>query len=276
MADGNGSASKQEVYVLTTGDSGAARLRLLDEIFGDSTRRMLLEAGLRPGMRVLDMACGVGTVSCWLAGQVGPTGRVVAADISAAQLTVARSAWEACGDLPEIEFVEASAYDTGFAAESFDLVHCRLMLCHIERPEAVLREFFRVLKPGGVLVCHELYLDGTLAAPSCRAYERVKEICHAAAKVLGANYNFGLSLPAAAMDAGFQPPAIRLDYPMYLDGPKKRLMEWTMEEAVPMFLRSGVTTEEEMTSVLAEMRHTTQNEKVLVAQYPLVGVWARK
>jgi ubiquinone/menaquinone biosynthesis C-methylase UbiE len=237
---------------------------------------MLLEAGLRPGMRVLDMACGVGTVSCWLAGQVGPTGKVVAADISASQLGVARAAWEACGDLPEIDFVEASAYDTRMPAESFDLVHCRLMLCHIECPEAVLREFYRLLKPGGVLVCHELYLDGVLAAPRCKGYERSKEIGHAAAKVLGANYNFGLSLPAAAMDAGFQTPTIRLDYPMYLDGPKKRLMEWTIEEAVPMFLRSGATTQEEMTTVLAEMRRTTQNEKVLVAQYPLVGIWARK
>ncbi len=59
MPDGaKGTAS--DVYVLDVGESGAARLRLLDQVYGASTRRMLLEAGLREGSRVLDLACGMG------------------------------------------------------------------------------------------------------------------------------------------------------------------------------------------------------------------------
>ena len=96
-------------YVLTTGDNGADRLRLLDKVYGASTRRMLLEAGLRPGMRVLDVACGVGTVTCWIAEQVGERGAVVAADISPDQLAVARETWASCEGLQPVEFIEASA-----------------------------------------------------------------------------------------------------------------------------------------------------------------------
>jgi hypothetical protein len=70
-----------DVYVLDVGESGAARLRLLDEVYGASTRRMLLEAGLSEGSRVLDLACGIGAVSCWLASQVGVTGKVIAGDV---------------------------------------------------------------------------------------------------------------------------------------------------------------------------------------------------
>src|SRR5438270_8167828 len=80
-----------DVYVLETGDCGAARLQMQDEIYGASTRQMMLDAGLRAGMRVLDLACGNGIMSHWLAKQVGPTGAVVGADISPDQMAYART-----------------------------------------------------------------------------------------------------------------------------------------------------------------------------------------
>jgi 2-polyprenyl-3-methyl-5-hydroxy-6-metoxy-1,4-benzoquinol methylase len=79
-----------DVYVLDVGESGAARLRLLDQVYGTSTRRMLIEAGLREGSRVLDLACGIGAVSCWLASQVGATGKVIAGDVNPDQLVIAK------------------------------------------------------------------------------------------------------------------------------------------------------------------------------------------
>jgi ubiquinone/menaquinone biosynthesis C-methylase UbiE len=79
-----------DVYALDTGDAGAARLRLLDQVYGTSTRRMLSEAGLRKGSRVLDLACGIGAVSCWLASEAGATGQVLAGDVNPDQLVVAK------------------------------------------------------------------------------------------------------------------------------------------------------------------------------------------
>src|SRR5260370_35509313 len=114
-------AAPQSTYVLATGAGDpAARLRLVDEVYGASTRQMLLEAGLSPGMRVLDVACGVGTVPCWMAGQVGPTGQVVAGDISSGQLAVARETGKAFSDLPEVDFIESSAYGTGLPVGNCD------------------------------------------------------------------------------------------------------------------------------------------------------------
>src|SRR5260370_42418454 len=102
-------AAPQSTYVLATGAGDpAARLRLVDEVYGASTRQMLLEAGLRPGMRVLDVVCGVGTVSCWMAGQGGPTGQAVAVDICSAQWDVARGTWQAFSELAAFDFISAS------------------------------------------------------------------------------------------------------------------------------------------------------------------------
>src|SRR5260370_30912855 len=270
-------AAPQSTYVLATGAGDpAARLRLVDEVYGASTRQMLLEAGLSPGMRVLDVACGVGTVSCWMAGQVGPTRQVVAVDISSAQFDVARETWKAFSDLPEIDFIEASAYGTGLPGESFDIVHARLLLCHLDQPDKALREFHRLLKPGGVAVCHELHLSGAITSPPFSHHRRAVEIAHARGETLGVNYDYGLELPLALMDAGFQAPVVRMETPIYLSGPKKRLWEWTFTEASDGMVSNRVATAEEIATVIAGMRSTREDERVLVAQWPMVGTWATK
>src|SRR5215469_2550933 len=73
-------------YALATGEAAADRLRILHELYGPGTRRVLLESGLRAGMRVADLGCGVGMVTALLADLVGPGGHVVAIDASGAQL----------------------------------------------------------------------------------------------------------------------------------------------------------------------------------------------
>jgi SAM-dependent methyltransferase len=75
--------------VLATGESAAYRLRLLHRLYEEGTRHVLLEAGLRPGMCVADVGCGVGMVTALLAELVGPKGQVVGIDASGAQLAVA-------------------------------------------------------------------------------------------------------------------------------------------------------------------------------------------
>jgi SAM-dependent methyltransferase len=140
-----------DVYALDTGDSGAARLRLLDQVYGPFTRRMLLDAGLDEETRALDLACGIGSIACWMASWIGPAGAVVAGDVNPDQLVVAKSHCSKCEHLPTIDYIEANAYDTGLPAESFDLVHMRLLLCHLTEPAKALREVYRLLKAGWCL-----------------------------------------------------------------------------------------------------------------------------
>ncbi|HEX4154615.1 MAG TPA: class I SAM-dependent methyltransferase [Acidobacteriaceae bacterium] len=263
-------------YVLKTGGSGAERLRLLDKVYGASTRRMLLEAGLKPGMRVLDMACGVGTVTCWIAGQVGETGSVVAADVSPDQLAVARATWASCEGLPAVEFIEASVYDTGLPAESFDLVHTRLLLCHLNRPQDAVREFYRLLKPGGVFVCSDLYLSGTFSMPPSRSWTRSIEVAHALGRSIGVDYDSGLKLQLRMMEAGFERPEVSFDTPVYMRGAEKRLWELTFAEAGPAMERAGVATVSEVEELAAQMKVEAEDETTLMVQYPLLCAWAVK
>lgn len=275
MAEG-AKGTSTDAYTLDTGAAAAARLHLVDEVYGASTRRILLEAGLKPGMRVLDLACGVGTVSCWMAAIVGPTGSVVGVDVNPDQLAVARGHWAQCEGLPPVEFMEASAYETGLPSESFDLVHCRLLLCHLQTPAVAIAEMYRVLKPGGVLVCQDLHGSSMFAHPHSDAYARSVELIVPLAKGLGVNYDFGLELPREVMRAGFRDPVLSFERPAFLRGEGKRMWEKTFAEAIPVMVRLGIASQDELAGLVQEMYELSLKEDVMLAPWASPGVWAVK
>src|SRR5262245_27120739 len=132
-------------YALATGEAAAYRLRILHALYGPGSRRVLLDAGLRRGMRVADLGCGVGLVTALLAELVGPESQVVGLDASAAQLAEARQRMLTGG--ADVRFIEAGAAATGLPRESFDLVYCRFLLIHLPEPDRALREMWSLLKP---------------------------------------------------------------------------------------------------------------------------------
>jgi len=103
-------------------------------------------AALRPGERVLDVACGTGIVARLAAERVGTTGSVTGLDINPGMLAVARSV--APPAVP-IEWHEASAESMPLPDEAFDVVICQMGLQFVPDKRAALREMRRVLAPGG-------------------------------------------------------------------------------------------------------------------------------
>src|SRR5947199_8415705 len=73
-------------YVLATGTAAVRRLHVLHDIYSPRARRVLLQAGLRPGMKIADFGCGVGVTTRMLAQMTGPSGSVTGIDINGAQL----------------------------------------------------------------------------------------------------------------------------------------------------------------------------------------------
>ncbi|HWW97311.1 MAG TPA: methyltransferase domain-containing protein [Edaphobacter sp.] len=265
-----------DAYAFETGDCGAARLQMQDEIYGASTRQMMLDSGLGAGMRVLDLACGTGIVTHWIAKQVGRTGTVVGADINREQLEFARAQWTPSEGSRPPDFMEVNAYDMTFAPESFDMVHCRLLLCHLQRPFDALREIHRVLKPGGVLVCQDIVISSAFSCPPTKVYEEAIALGHAMARHLGVNYDFGLQLHTAVMDAGFGSPEVRFIQPAQLRGVGKNWWHQSFVELRPGIIRAKLATEDEMSALLGELERLVLDERVLLAQARMPAVSAVK
>lgn len=109
---------------------------------------------LRPGLRLLDVGCGPGSITRGLAERLAP-GRVVGLDLSAETLATARQEAAARG-LANLEYREGSAYQIPFADASFDVAYAHQVLQHLREPAAALGEMLRVLEPGGLLAVRDV------------------------------------------------------------------------------------------------------------------------
>lgn len=107
---------------------------------------ILDRAALRPGERVLDVACGTGIVARLATRRVGDNGSVVGLDVNPGMLAVARSIPPTT---PAIEWHEAPAETMPLPDDSFDVAFCQMSLQFMEDRPAALREMRRVLAPGG-------------------------------------------------------------------------------------------------------------------------------
>jgi ubiquinone/menaquinone biosynthesis C-methylase UbiE len=109
---------------------------------------------LRPGLRVLDVGCGPGSITRGLAERVAP-GEVVGVDLSGETLEAARREAAARG-LANLRYEEASVYALPFADGSFDVAYAHQVLQHLSEREAALTEMLRVLRAGGLLAVRDI------------------------------------------------------------------------------------------------------------------------
>ena len=112
-------------------------------------RRALRQAGLAPGMHVLDVACGPGLVSQCAADIVGPSGSVIGLDPSIGMLREARKG-------PCRTLVNGVGERLPFANASFDFLSMGYALRHMSDLRAAFAEFRRVLRPGGIVLLLEI------------------------------------------------------------------------------------------------------------------------
>jgi len=113
-----------------------------------ATEAILEAAQIRPGMGVLDLACGVGDPALSIAAGVGPSGHVTATDLGPGMMSLAEELARKKG-LTNIDFREANAESLPFADASFDVLTCRFGIMFFPDLGKALCECLRVLKPGG-------------------------------------------------------------------------------------------------------------------------------
>jgi SAM-dependent methyltransferase len=117
--------SATQDWTAHAGEGPARYQRLLvPAAFDPFARKLVAHAGVRPGMRVLDVACGTGAVSRVAARAAGPDGLVVAVDISASMLAIAAACAPKAGEA-RIAYLEGRAESLPVEDDAFDLVLCQ-------------------------------------------------------------------------------------------------------------------------------------------------------
>ncbi len=126
-----------------------------------SPNKIVERSGIKPGMIVMDLGCGSGAFTPFVARVVGEEGKVYAVDIQPTMLKqLERKLAKAENrDIRNIKLKQASAYDLPFADVSLDLVYMVTVLQEIPDRGRALREIGRVLKAGGILSVTEFLPD---------------------------------------------------------------------------------------------------------------------
>jgi SAM-dependent methyltransferase len=267
--------------IYAPGYSEEERQRLIEQagFFGGFTERLLVDAGIGPGMRVLDVGCGVGDVSLLVASLVRPEGAVLGVDSNPLALGHARERVSAMG-LTNVDFVEGNIRDLAFD-EPFDAAVGRLVLMYLADPAATLRRIAALLRPGGIIAFQELTLtESGLTYPEAPLLQRTGTLINETFRRAGMEMEMGLKLYPAFIAAGLPAPAMRAERPIGggPDFPGYRWMAQITRSILPLMEQFGVANAEniDIETLVERLREEVVGSGGVVAMPTLMGAWARK
>jgi SAM-dependent methyltransferase len=272
--------STAPVYVLGQSDDETRRLIRQSEILKPFTRRLLQDAGIREGMRVLDVGSGAGDVALLAAEMVGPRGSVIGLDRSSGVLAVARERGHAAG-LCNVSFMEGDLHAVAPHGD-FDAVVGRLVLLFTPDPAEALRTLSRQLRPGGVAVFQEWHMTLTplQSSPSLPLWEDVWRWNVETMAGAGVHLEMGYGLHRAYQAAGLPAPEMEIAAPL-IRGADPGQFEWvaeTLRSMLPLATKLGVVTADEVgvDSLAERLRAEVLAADAVIRVSDLVGAWARK
>jgi SAM-dependent methyltransferase len=156
---------------------------------------------LRPGLSVLEIGCGPGTITADLAERVAP-GTVLAIDQVADVLDVAHAEVQR-RNLSNVSFAIADVHKLDLPDGTFEVVHAHQVLQHVADPVGALREMRRVCRPGGVVAARDADYAGFIWFPRLPALDLWLDLYQQAARANGGEPDAGRRLLSWALEAGF-------------------------------------------------------------------------
>ena len=196
-------------YVLDHHQEGEGeRLALMSRLLDPMHRGHIERLGIGPGARTLEVGCGNGSLSAWLAGRIGPGGRAVAVDLDLSLVEA---------DVPGLELRQADILAGPVEPRDFDLVTARAVLHHVADAEAAVVNLVASVRPGGmVLLIEPDFLPVSVAEPAeVRAFW---EGWLAWSREQGIDYFIGRRLPAMLSRLGLQDVAATAETAHYNGG----------------------------------------------------------
>ena len=266
----------------TMGRSAGETERLIEQahLYERVTLRMLRNAGVEPGMRVLDVGSGAGDVAMAAAQLVGPEGAVVGVDINPEILETARARAEQAGYADIIEFVAGDARELDLPRD-FDAVVGRLVLMYLADPGAALKQFVTYVRPGGIVAFQEaeLALYQAVPSPDTPVVNQLVEWGLEVFRRSGANVGMGLELQRVFTEAGLPAPEAHLQAPAGAgpDWVGYEFLQHAFTSLLPLIESFGIATAAEVdVATLGErLRREAESSGRLIVLPPHVTAYAR-
>jgi SAM-dependent methyltransferase len=254
-----------------------ARIISLTDSVDDITERMLVDAGIGPGMNVLDVGCGSGDVSLLLAKLVGNEGHVTGIDKDWPSLEIARERAEKL-HIPNITFIQQDVCSLSPGPDPFDAAVSRRVIMYLPDPVDAIRRIAQTLRHGGVVAVLEH--DATMVPGRMKPLPLQEQVSGWIRKTIereGADIHIGFHLPHLFEQAGLTVEHIRAE--AIIQTPETHYPTAAIIRAMlPRIIRNGVATEEEIGIDTLERRLSEERIKTgsTYVSDMVFTVWARK
>jgi SAM-dependent methyltransferase len=248
------------------------RLLLQAAVYDPLTFRFLVDAGLREGMRVLDIGSGLGSVSLLASEIVGPKGAVVGVDGSPEMVELA-----ARRARTNIQFKLGKAESLDLDGP-FDAVVGRFVLRELDNRDRTLGKLSLLLRPGGIIAFQEKLLTVPITAvPTLPSLERARAWMDQARVQARVEVAIGAKLPQIFAGAGLPAPELRLDAPIGsgTDWVGYDYLVEMVRGMLPVIQLYGIANEQEMRldTLADEMRSEAATSGSVVILTPCIGAW---
>lgn len=237
-----------ERYTTQPGEEDLERTRLamLAAARDPRTFALLERVGIGPGMHVLELGAGAGTVSAWMAEQVGPEGRVMSTDIDL----------QFHAEMPANVIVRHHDIEAdSLPREHFDIVHARAVLQHVPSRDEVIEKLLDVLKPGGWLVLEDGQFLGFGEQSLPEPYATLHRIIASGSMNEWHEPNYGLHVLGRLRELGCTDLDVQGD--VWAMRPGEPGGEWwflALERAFPRLVEAGIASQEDVERALAQVR----------------------
>jgi 2-polyprenyl-3-methyl-5-hydroxy-6-metoxy-1,4-benzoquinol methylase len=262
-------------YVLGHVNTEIERLLLQGRLHNNFTEHVLRLAGLRRGMRVLDVGCGPGDVSIIAARLVGQEGAVLGIDAAAAAIELARTRAAERG-LENVSFEATSIADISLDGP-VDAVIGRLILMHLPDPVAALRHLAAMVRPGGLVVFCESDINGVYSDTDLPLFLAMKETVAEVFRRAGFDPALGAKLHTLFRRAGLGKPQLTLGAPVggADDTDILALVVETWHSIFPLAERFGLIPDElaDLSTLKQRLRDEAAAAQAVVVMPPLIGAW---
>ncbi len=274
-------SNRKEDTTYTMGRTQAETDRLIRQsrMYSGLTRRMLTEAGLSNGMKVLDIGSGAGDVALAAAELVGSAGRVVGVDVNVEILETARARVAQAGQ-DNVEFM-AGDVRTLDLEDDFDALIGRFVLMYMADPTETLRQLSKWVRPGGIVAFHEIgfnaeNLPHAIDTPLAHdLFDWTMEVFNRS----GAHADLAYRLYRTFVDAGLPEP--RLEYTALGGGepgwPGYQYIADSVQSVLPLLEHFGIATAEEadVATIPERLRADVAATKSPIVMPMTVMAWTR-
>jgi SAM-dependent methyltransferase len=266
-------------YILGRSEAERARLATQGDFFQPMTTAMLVEAGLEPGMHVLDAGCGTGDLTRIAASIVGPNGSVVGADIDDAALDEARRRARQDGTR-NVTYLTTDVRDLELDGD-FDAVVGRFVLMYLADPVEALSRVTPLLRAGGIVAFQEWTAgDAFLSSPHCPEWHRVTDLLVEGFRQSGIRMTMGLGLHAAFLGAGLPAPRLRAERPTGGGGDYAGFgyLVDVLRSILPALEQVGLARADDLglEDLADRLRQEAEVRRAAVALPSLVSAWTRR